>query len=65
MEVDNYGVDFGRLNSLVHFEPQPMEDLIEEIIVDMNNVKLSTKKYKKYGADKIERFISRRGVICS
>lgn len=42
MEVDNFEVDFGRLNNLVHFEslnqqviePQPMEDLIEEITVD-------------------------------
>ncbi|KAI7901149.1 uncharacterized protein BX663DRAFT_412883, partial [Cokeromyces recurvatus] len=38
-------------------EPQPMEDLVEEITVDMSKVKLSTRKYKKYGADQIERFI--------
>ncbi|KAI9485830.1 MAG: hypothetical protein EXX96DRAFT_546660 [Benjaminiella poitrasii] len=65
MEVDNYEADFGSLNSLVHFkslnknqiESQPMEDLFEEFTVDMNNVKLSTREYKKYGADQIEKLI--------
>ena len=65
MEVDNYELDFDTLNNLVHFEPlnqqviepQPMEDLVEEITVDMSKVKLSTRKYKKYGTDQIERFI--------
>ncbi|PHZ14663.1 uncharacterized protein RHIMIDRAFT_235427 [Rhizopus microsporus ATCC 52813] len=65
MEVDNHELDFGTLNNLTHFEslnhqviePQPMEDLVEEITVDMSKVKLSTRKYKNYGADQIERSI--------
>lgn len=65
MEVDSYELDFDTLNNLVHFEslnqqviePQPMEDLVEEITVDMSKVKLSTRKYKKYGTDQIESFI--------
>ncbi|KAI9475755.1 MAG: hypothetical protein EXX96DRAFT_574510 [Benjaminiella poitrasii] len=59
-------ITIGILNSLVHIgslnqlviEPQPIENLVEEITVDMSKVKLSTKKYKKYGADQIDRFIN-------
>ncbi|CEJ00190.1 hypothetical protein RMCBS344292_14255 [Rhizopus microsporus] len=63
MKIDNYEVDFERLNNLAHSEslssdqieePQPMEDLIEEITTDTSNVKLSTKNYKKYRVDQIE-----------
>ncbi|CEG75391.1 hypothetical protein RMATCC62417_10440 [Rhizopus microsporus] len=48
MEIDNYEVDFERLNNLAHSEslssdqieePQPMEDLIEEITTDTSNSK--------------------------
>ncbi|CEP13033.1 hypothetical protein [Parasitella parasitica] len=63
MEIDSDELDFGALNNLVHFEsvdqqviePQPME----EITIDMSKVKLSTRKYKNFEADQIERFIKR------
>ncbi|KAI7903230.1 uncharacterized protein BX663DRAFT_551535 [Cokeromyces recurvatus] len=46
MKVDNYELDFGILNNLIHYEslnqqviePQPMEDLVEEITVDMKGL---------------------------